>query len=243
MSEHVDDRVPDEVTDDSLPVESEELKKKRSLWWLIGGVILIILLVVGGLLFKNSLDNKPVEPLPVGAIITVPDNTDYGMSNEEEQERILSEQADQASDDSAPSYSNPTLDEYREVKSDGTVVINSPIDGQCPVTARGTIGAPDNYMHSCWFEQNGAVYYTSHAVIGPRTGALENIKHLEVGQIVTLDGEDYEVTELKTFNAISLPPYMFKPGMIGLITCHIDDSVKSFEDFSKTDVVMLEKKN
>lgn len=222
--------------------EEKKDKKKGFAWWWIAVPVLILALVIGGWLFKKSLEPDPVVPVPVGSILTVPDNTDYGMSNEDEQARIAEEQAEQGEDASAPSYSMPELDDYREILDDGQVVINSPIDGQCPVTSRGTIGAPDNYMHSCWFEQNGAVYYTSHAVIGPRTGALENIKHLEIGQTVTLDGEQYVVSEVKTFNQVNLPPYMFQPGKIGLITCHLDDSVKSFEDISKTDVVMLEKK-
>lgn len=219
--------------------EPEQKKDKKKLFWL-GIAAAIVLAVVGYLaLFGNEFITSPApaNPIEKGKFIIVPDNLDGGKPNSEK--KI----GEAVKDDSAPDYSDPTnLSDYRIVQDDNTVLLKSPLDGPCALNALGNVLPPSNYMHSCYYEKNGAVIYTSHAVIGNRTGALENIQYLKIGQTVTLDGVEYKVTKVATYNAKNLPEYLLKKGTVALLTCHIDGSTKSFEDFTKTDVAFLEKK-
>lgn len=225
-------------------LKDEGGKKKKKLLIILGAIIAAVALVVGVLYFTGK-DDKTKEPaaavaaapIAKGKFIIVPDNLDGGKPNSDK--KI----GDPVKDDTAPKYADPSnLSDYRIVKEDGSVLLKSPLDGPCALNALGNVLPPSNYMHSCYYEKNGAVIYTSHAVIGNRTGALENIQYLKAGQIVTLDGVEYKVTRVGTFDANNLPEYLLKKGTVSLLTCHIDSSTKTFEDFTKTDVAFLEKK-
>lgn len=250
-------------------VTSSSGDKKRPFWmWLVAGVVALGLILGGFLFFGKDKDkspennSQPAVALPKGAVITIPDNLDGGLPNKEYEKARKAEATkfdkEKAKKDAAkksdenkvktkeapqPKYADPTnLEKYRVVQDDGTVVLKAPVDGKCAVSTRGGILPPQNYMHVCHYEQNGAVFYTSHAVVGPRVGALENIQYLKKGQVVTLEGVDYIVSDILVFPANKLPEYLFQPGIVALVTCHIDASVKTYNDFTKTDIVLLKRK-
>lgn len=262
----------DEVSVSPMQDGSTPVEKKRPMWlWIVSGLVALGL-IVGGFLFFTKDDKKaptvdnqpPAVALPKGSVITIPDNLDGGLPNKEyekvrkqqnakfDKEKAAKEKADAKKRDEQkvkthsaplPKYADPTsLEKYRVVQPDGTVVLKAPVDGKCAMSSRGGILPPQNYMHVCHYEQNGAVFYTSHAVVGPRTGALENIQYLKKGQVVTLEGVDYIVSDVLVFPANKLPEYLFRPGVVALVTCHIDASVKTYNDFTKTDIVLLKRK-
>lgn len=224
----------DEVVES--PVEENE---KSSTWKKVAAGLLALVLLGSllGYFFKDEiLEDAPAKPIAEGKVIIVPDPVDGGKPNEE------FKIGKAVNDKTAPRYEDPAdISKYREVDSNGNVFLKAPVEGRCRLNTEDGILPPDNYLHVCYYEKNGAVFYTSHAVIGPRTGALENIQFLKVGQPVTLDGVKYEVTSVSIFPSTKLPNYLFKPGVIGLVTCHIDSSVKSYEDYTKTDIVLLKK--
>lgn len=223
--------------------EATTTSRKRGLFTprnIIAALLAIALIVALSLYFfkDDVLGPADAKPIPEGALLVVPDNVDGGKANEDYN------MGEAVEDDTAPTYKEPeNIADYRLVdEEDGQVYFKTPIDGPCARSTSGGILPPDNYMHSCYYEQNGSVFYTSHAVIGPRTGALENIQFLKVGQAVTLDGVEYEVTSVQAFPRDKLPNYLFEPGVIGLVTCHLDASVKEYDDYTKTDVVLLKEK-
>lgn len=214
----------------------EKNNSKKSLMYLAIGVFSIVL--IGLLITGLSMTKGPdaVKPVEVGKVIIVPDRLDKGAPNEE------FKIGKAVNDKTAPKYEEPEdISKYREVADDGTVYLKSPVVGRCAMSFEGGIKPPKNFMESCYYEKNGAVVYTSHAVIGPRTGALENISALKNGDPVTIDGVKYKVKSYNKYKTKELPEELFVKGNIGLVTCHLDDTVKKFEDYTHTDVTLLEK--
>lgn len=238
------DEIPQVVTESSTlespVVEPAPKESRKGLYWGLGGVAIVLAIV--GILFNMGVFNPgpgPSKPIAEGAIIQLPDNTDGGLDNAEK----VKKWGEQQEDKSAPEYVDPSdLSNYRIVNDDGTVTLRVPLDGPCRVRDNGNVLPPANFLHVCYYEDNGAIFYTSHAVIGPRTGALENIRYLQPGNEVLLAGDVYLVESIYTFRDDMLPEFLFKPGVIALVTCHLDSSVKTFDDFTKTDFVKLVRK-
>lgn len=222
-------------------------RARRVPLWAVIAAALAVAAILAVALWPKGNDRPSPEPAPVipaGSFIEVPDNRDSGVANDKYVKNIG--KTDSGKSPEGFTYEDPTnMDDYRVVDANGRATMRIPLDGECKVLDNGAIGAPSNYRHACYYKSGVSVAYTSHAVRGPRVGALENIRFLKVGQTVNLNGETYKVERVEVHPAVALPPYLFHPtdgvGRVMLVTCHLDDRVESGEPFTKTDVVTLVK--
>lgn len=209
---------------------------KKNIVIIVLSVLLAAVLATVGIVWLNSENNDDsylpkVEKLPEdwkGASIIV-NNTDRSGNP---LPVPIYDNSDPL-DDSAVNNEQPYSDEV-------AATFEVPIVGECEVRGN-TIEPPQNYLTGCWWQSaDGGIMYTGHAVRGPRVGAFEKLAELNEGEIVTISGIDYKISDKMNVSNKKLPDFIMREGVLSLVTCLTDPKADAGGEFTHNVIMTLE---